>query len=506
METPILTAHGITKVFPGVTALDKVDFDLRAGEVHILLGENGAGKSTLAKCLLGAYTPEGGEIRLDGEVVRFSSAKDALKKGIAAVYQEFTLVPYLNVAQNIFLNREHLVGPGLLDHRRMRKEAGDILAKLNCSYIDVRSIVKKLSVAEQQMVEIAKALSFEPRIMVFDEPTATLSEREVDSLFEQIHRLKSSGIGIIYVSHRMQEFLRVGDRITVMRDGKLIGTYGIKEKSMEELVNLMVGRDISQVYLRSKHRIGDLVLRTEDLSDRTGRVRNVGIELRKGEIVGLAGLVGAGRTELAKLIFGVDPIDGGRLSVNGEELVPEGPTDVVRHGVGLVPEDRKRTGLALKDSVAWNTMAVSLKKYFPRLFVNDKKMFAIVEQYRQLLRIATPNIHRACRFLSGGNQQKVVLAKWLSAGPDILIFDEPTRGIDVGAKLEIYSIMDKLAGEGKAILMISSELPEVIGMSDRIYVMHEGRITGHVTRDDPAFNQESIASMMLGIAEGDIHA
>ena len=470
METPILTARGITKVFPGVTALDKVDFDLKPGEVHILVGENGAGKSTLAKCLLGAYTPEEGDLHLEGEKVVFLTAKDALKKGIAAVYQEFTLVPYLNVAQNIFLNREYLLKTGLLDNRRMHREAAEILDKLNCGSIDTRTIVRKLSVAEQQMVEIAKALSFQPRIMVFDEPTATLSEREVDSLFEQIHNLKRSGIGIVYVSHRMQEFLRIGDRITVLRDGKRIGTYGIREKTVEELVNLMVGRDISQVYHRSKNPVGEVVLKTDKLSDKAGRVKNVDIEIRKGEIVGLAGLVGAGRTELAKLIFGIDPLGGGTVHLKGSKVVPREPSHVIKYGIGLVPEDRKRSGLALKDSVAWNILAVSLKKFFPRFFVNDKKLGTVAEDYKQLLRIITPSVHRACRFLSGGNQQKVVLAKWLSAGPEILIFDEPTRGIDVGAKLEIYAIMDKLACEGKAILMISSELPEVLGMSDRIYV------------------------------------
>ncbi|MFA6504640.1 MAG: sugar ABC transporter ATP-binding protein [Treponemataceae bacterium] len=504
MEKPILTAHNITKVFPGVKALNNVDFDLRAGEVHILVGENGAGKSTLAKCLLGAHNPEEGEIRLHGEKVRFHSAKDALKEGIAAVYQEFTLVPYLNVAQNIFLNREYRDKMGLLNHKRMQTESRELLSKLNCGYIDVKTIVKKLSVAEQQMVEIAKALSFKPRIIVFDEPTAALSEREVDSLFQQIHKLKESGIGIIYVSHRMQEFSRIGDRITILRDGNYVGTYGIKEKTVEDLVNLMVGRDISQVYKRTKNPIGEIVLKAENLSDKAGRVKSVSVELKKGEIVGLAGLVGAGRTEFAKLLFGIDLVAGGKLFINGKEVFAHDPASIVKYGIGLVPEDRKRTGLALKDSVAWNTMAVSLKKHLPRVFVDNKKMMEIVEKYKKVLRIATPSVHRACRYLSGGNQQKVVLAKWLSMEPEILIFDEPTRGIDVGAKLEIYAIMDQLACEGKAILMISSELPEILGMSDRIYIMHEGKITGHVERNSPLFSQEKVAAKMLGIAESGV--
>ena len=505
MDT-ILTATGITKLFPGVRALDKVDFDLRAGEVHILVGENGAGKSTLSKCLFGVYIPEEGEIVFRGEKVSFTQAKDALEKGIAAVYQEFTLVPYLTVAQNIFLNREYRTRIGLLDKKRMEREAGELMATLNCDYINVRSVVKKLSVAEQQMVEIAKALSFKPKVVVFDEPTATLSEREISSLFVQIHKLKAAGIGIIYVSHRMQEFARIGDRITILRDGKKIATVGINVKTSEELVNMMVGRDISQVYHRSNSQRRGVALRTVGLNDRAGRVRGVDIQVQRGEIVGLAGLVGAGRTELAKLIFGIDPIGSGELFVDGDPIVGRNSSRrMVRKGMGMVCEDRKRQGLALKDSIAWNIMAVSLKKYFPNHLIDYKKMYEICGEYRKRYRIASPDVHRPCRFLSGGNQQKVVLAKWLSNDPEIIIFDEPTRGIDVGAKMEIYTLMDNLANEGKAILMISSELPEVIGMSDRIYVMHSGRITHECVRGDRHWNQEAIGAMMLGVKEAAAH-
>jgi ABC-type sugar transport system ATPase subunit len=490
-------------VFPGVRALSDVDFDLRAGEVHILVGENGAGKSTLAKCLLGAYVPESGEIVFQGEKVRFAEAKDALAKGIGAVYQEFTLVPYLSVAQNIFLNREYRTAIGLIDKKRMEKESQELLSSLNCDYIDVRSMVKKLSVAEQQMVEIAKALSFKPRVIVFDEPTATLSEREISSLFEQIRKLKKAGIGIVYVSHRMQEFKRVGDRITVLRDGRKIGTVGINEKSPEDLVNMMVGRDISQVYHRSASRRRGVALETRDLCDKAGRVKDVSIRVEHGEIVGLAGLVGAGRTELAKLLFGIDSISSGILFVGGERIAGRNSSRrMVKKGMGMVSEDRKRQGLALKDSVAWNIMAVSLRKYFPKHIIDYKKMYEICAEYRRKYRIASPDVRRPCRFLSGGNQQKVVLAKWLSNDPDIIIFDEPTRGIDVGAKMEIYAMMDDLAGQGKAILMISSELPEVIGMSDRIYVMRNGCITHEVGRGEPHWNQDDIGAMMLGVKEG----
>lgn len=499
MDT-LISAKNITKVFPGIVALKNVDFDLKKGEVHILVGENGAGKSTLAKVLLGAYVPEDGEIYVGEKKVVFKSAKDGLAEGIAAVYQEFTLVPYLNVAQNIYLHREPRTKLGLVDEKKMQKDAKALLESLNSGNIDVKAYVKTLSVAEQQMVEIAKALSFKPQIMVFDEPTATLSEREVNSLFERIEKLKKAGIGIIYVSHRMQEFHRIGDRVTVLRDGIKIATQGIDEVTDAELVNMMVGRDVSQVYHRSKGNIKETeVLRTKNLSDKRGRVKDVSIRLRKGEIVGLAGLVGSGRTELARLIFGIDPISSGELYINGTEFHNHTPVQIVKKGVGMVCEDRKRNGLALKDSVTSNILAVSLKKFFPKHFISERKMVEIAEEYKEQFNIKTPDVHRICKYLSGGNQQKVVLAKWLSADAEILIFDEPTRGIDVGAKIEIYALMDKLTAEGKAILMISSELPEVVGMSDRIYVMREGSIVCQFNRED--FDIENIASKMLGVEQ-----
>ncbi len=492
----IISARGISKRFTGVQALKNIDFDLKKGEVHILVGENGAGKSTLSKVLLGAYVPDEGEIEFEGERVSFKTAKDGLQKGIAAVYQEFTLVPYLNVAQNIFLNREPKNKSGLIDHKQMEVKAKELLASLNCEYIDVRSYVKALSVAQQQMVEIAKALSFNPKVIVFDEPTATLSEREVESLFEKIHNLKRAGIGIIYVSHRMQEFQRIGDRITVLRDGCKIGTVNIEDVTNKQLVNMMVGRDVSQVYQRSENNYTGEVLRTSALCDRGGRVKNADIVLRKGEVVGIAGLVGAGRTELARLIYGIDKIASGTVQINGRDFKPS-PALAVKNKLGLVCEDRKRQGLALNDSVAANILAASFKKYFPHFFVSEKRMLRVAGTYKEKLRIATPDLQRQCKYLSGGNQQKVVLAKWLSADADIFIFDEPTRGIDVGAKMEIYALMDKLALDGKSILMISSELPEVIGMSDRIYVMREGSIVSEFHRND--FSADTIGERMLGI-------
>ncbi|MBR2552325.1 MAG: sugar ABC transporter ATP-binding protein [Erysipelotrichaceae bacterium] len=502
MGKTILEAKHITKLFPGMKALDDVDFDLQEGEVHILVGENGAGKSTLSKVLLGAYKPEGGEIFLDGQPLKLTGTKDAIEKGIVAVYQENSLVPYLNSAQNIFLNREPKTKLGLLDLKKMNDDARELLKILNCEYIDVTKVVSSLSVAEQQMVEIAKALSFSPRIIVFDEPTSTLSEREVESLFKQIRKLKAEGLGIIYVSHRMQEFPLIGDRITVLRDGKKIGCVGINECSDAELVKMMVGRDVSQVYVRNKTDFNEEALKVENFCDQDGRVKNVSFNVRKGEIVGLAGLVGAGRTETAEMIYGIRPIASGKMTVFGKEQLPKTPTSAVKMGIGLISEDRKRQGLALNESIAQNTVAVSLLKIFPNFFVNNSKINQIAEEFKEKLRIMTTSVGKKTRFLSGGNQQKVVLAKWLSQDPEILIFDEPTRGIDVGAKMEIYNLMDRMASEGKAIIMISSELPEIIGMSDRIYIMKEGEITGELKREDPDFNQEKIGElMMLGGAE-----
>ena len=495
MGKTILTAQHITKLFPGMKALDNVDFDLREGEVHILVGENGAGKSTLAKVILGAYQAEEGEIVYQGEPVRFTGTKEALARGITAVYQENSLVPYLNAAQNIFLNREYRSALGMLDLKRMEAEAKELLTSLNCGYIDIKKPVKYLNTAQQQMVEIAKALSFKPKIIVFDEPTSSLSDREVESLFEQIHRLKNEGIGIIYVSHRMQEFPLIGDRITVLRDGKKIATVGIDECTNEELVNMMVGRDISQVYVRSENNFTEEALRLENVSDREGVIRNVSLVLHKGEILGLAGLVGAGRTETVETIFGLRQMASGRITIYGKEVHPKSPIDATRAGIGLVSEDRKRQGLALPQSIAENIEAASWKKDFPKFFVSGRKVTETAEKYKEELRIMTTSVNKACQYLSGGNQQKVVLGKWLNYDPDIIIFDEPTRGIDVGAKMEIYALMDRLAREGKAIIMISSELPEVIGMTDRMYIMREGEIRGELMRED--YSQEAIGALMM---------
>lgn len=498
-KSAILTASGLTKYYPGVTALDQVDFDLLAGEVHILLGENGAGKSTLAKCILGAIVPDAGSLSIAGERVSLKTPRDALEHGIVAVYQEFTLVPYLSVAQNIFLNREYRRKNGLLDLARMEREARELLALLDCSFIDVKAPVKHLKVAEQQMVEVAKALSCSPRVLIFDEPTATLSQREVSCLFAQIRKLKASGVGIIYISHKIQEFAQIGDRISVFRDGCKVGTYGIREKSTTELVNLMVGRSVSQTYHRSPNPHRGEVLRAEHLSDRAGRVNNVSLTLRKGEILGLAGLVGAGRTELANLLFGIDRMARGQIFLHGKAVTGKiTPRRMVKRGMGFVCEDRRHSGLSLRESVVQNITAVSMERLFPSGLLRSSAMEQTADAWRGQLRITTRDLHTPCALLSGGNQQKVVLGKWLCADAEILIFDEPTRGIDVGAKLEIYALMDRLSLEGKSILLISSELPELLGMSDRILVIREGRGVGSCVRGEPGFSAESVGAMMLG--------
>ncbi|XCP85217.1 sugar ABC transporter ATP-binding protein [Roseburia hominis] len=493
---PILKVEGLTKEFPGVKALDNVNFDLFPGEVHILVGENGAGKSTLSKCILGAYQPEKGDIYFQGKKVNFKTPKEALDNGIVAVYQELTMIPHLNAAQNIFFNREPVYkGTCIVNQKLMQKQAKEILKTLNCENIDTTKPVKYLGVAEQQMIEIAKAISTDPKIIVFDEPTATLSDREVESFFQQIHLLKKRNIGIIYVSHRMKEFQYIGDRITVLRDGKYIQTLRQGDLSDEELVNLMVGRDISQVYVRTPNEFEGEALRAEKLCDKAGKVKECSLVVNKGEIVGLAGLVGAGRTEMARLVFGIDKIQSGEVYLHGKNVTRKRPKYLVSQGLGLLPEDRKRLGLAVRAPISWNVVAVSIKKIFPHFLIDQKKNDSVAEDYVKSLKIATPSVKKLAVALSGGNQQKVVVAKWLSANTDVIIFDEPTRGIDVGAKMEIYALMDQLASEGKSILMISSEMQEIIGMSDRMYIMNNGRIVGQMERSE--FSQEKIGQMML---------
>lgn len=465
----------IVKKFPGVLALDDVSFTLKPGEVHVLMGENGAGKSTLIKILSGAYAPEQGEVYVCGEKVTQFDPISMKKRGVQTIYQEFNLVPYLDVAENIFIDKMPTKGI-LLDKKGMHRQARQILDSMNMN-VDTTKYASDIPVAQQQMVEVAKALTNEAKVMIMDEPTATLSDVEIKKLFEIVRELKAKGMGIIYISHRMQEIKEIGDRITILRDGKYIDTADVSEIANEEIIHKMVGRDLGNLYNRSEHKVGDLVLKVEGLSAHGSGLKDIDFELHSGEIVGLAGLVGAGRTELARAIFHVDPYDSGRIILHGEEIPRKAtPGEMIKRGVALIPEDRKRQGLSLILNVSENVVMASLDKFCHMGWMQKKSEKEVVENYIKELNIATPSPKQLANNLSGGNQQKVVLAKWLCTEGDVIIFDEPTRGIDVGAKSEVYGFMDQLAKQGKAIIMISSEMPELLGMCDRIYVMRERKI------------------------------
>jgi ribose transport system ATP-binding protein len=473
--------RGITKRFPGVRALEDVWLQAHAHEVHVLVGQNGAGKSTLIKILCGAYQPDAGEILVGPQPVRITSPAAGRKLGIAVIFQEFSLVPYLNIAQNIFLGHE----PrgrwlGTIDHARMHREARALLDSLGLD-LDTYELAHRLGTAQQQMIEIAKALSQKARILVMDEPTAALSERETQHLFEAIARLRADGVAIIYISHRLREVFRLGDRITVLRDGRSVASLHPRETSPDALVHMMVGREVDTNYrAHFCQQPGEVVLQVSDLHAANG-LRDISLQIRAGEIVGLAGLVGAGRSEVARAIFGADPITRGKVLVRGKPL-SGGPARAVRSGVALLPEGRKTEGLALIRSVRDNILLAGLRTLFPRGWYRPRRGAQAAHALIERLRVATPSAVRLVKFLSGGNQQKVVIGKWLGAGANFYIFDEPTRGIDVGAKAEIFKLIQSLVAEGAAVLMISSELPEVVAVCDRAYVMRDKTIVGELER------------------------
>jgi ribose transport system ATP-binding protein len=478
---PVFELRGISKRFPGVQALDDVSFEIHPGEVHMLLGENGAGKSTLMKVLCGAYSADAGEFLHDGAPVEIASATDARKFGIAVIFQDFTLVPYLDIAHNIFLGREFASRiPGLVDRRRMYREARRVLDQIGFE-IDPHTAVHRLGVAQQQMVEIAKALSQDARILVMDEPTAALSDRETERLFAMIARLKGRGVAIVYISHRLAEVFALGDRITVLRDGRRIASVLPAETTPDDLVRLMVGRTVDTTYARHLAKEpGEVVLSVKGMAAANG-VAGIDLDVRAGEIVGLAGLVGSGRSEVARAIFGADRVTAGQIRLNGSP-VGVSPEHSTRRRMALIPEDRKRQGLALARSVGDNIVLAGLRKLFPSGIYASGPALSAAQRIVERLRIATPSPRRTVGFLSGGNQQKVVVGKWLNADARFFIFDEPTRGIDVGAKAEIFKLLDALAADGAAILMISSEQNEIVRVCDRAYVMRGGRIAGELKR------------------------
>jgi ribose transport system ATP-binding protein len=489
---PLLELRGISKQFPGVKALDDVSFAVRPGEVHMLLGENGAGKSSLMKVLCGAYRADAGEYFHKGEKVEITSPADARKLGIAVIFQEFSLVPYLDIAQNIFLGREFKARvPGFIDRERTYREARRVLDWIGFD-IDPRTPVHSLGVAQQQMVEIAKALSQDARILVMDEPTAALSDRETERLFATMRQLQAQGVAIVYISHRMAEVFALGDRITVLRDGRNAGQALPGETTPDELVRMMVGRSVDMSYPRHfAETPGDIVLEVTGLSAANG-IRDIDLVVRAGEIVGLCGLVGSGRTEVARAIFGADPVTAGEIRVFGQ-LRTGGPDKAAAQGIALIPESRKSEGLALIRTVSDNLAVAGLDRLFPNGLFKPSRAKRSAEELIGRLRIATPSPNQTVGLLSGGNQQKVVIGKWLAAEARLFIFDEPTRGIDVGAKSEIFALIDQLVAQGAAVLMISSEQAEIVHVCDRAYVMREGRIVGELARQQ--LSEENIVKM-----------
>ena len=495
----LLRMEGISKTFPGVRALDDVHLEVRAGTVHALMGENGAGKSTLMKVLIGMYQPDAGTITIGGEPVSIPDTAAAFKLGISMIHQELSPVPELQVNENIYLGREPLNRFGLVDKRRMVADTKALFDKWQIA-IRPRAVMKNLSVAETQMVEIAKAISYDSRLVIMDEPTSAITEREVEHLHRMIRSLRESGVAVIYITHKMDEVFRISDYVTVFRDGKHVATQPAAELDRGKLISLMVGRELTHMFPKEQADVGDVVMSVRGLT-RVGTVndisiRDISFDIRRGEILGLAGLMGAGRTEVLEAIFGVTPIDAGEITIKGKPVRIREPADAIHHGLGLLTEDRKLTGIMGVLSVSDNMTVASLERYSPGGWLQKRRMNAAAQRQREALAIKTPTLAQLIRLLSGGNQQKVLVSRWLLTTPDILMIDEPTRGIDVGAKAEIHRLMSALAKEGKAILMVSSELPEILGMSDRVLVMHEGRLTGEFSRDE--VTQEKIMTAATG--------
>ena len=502
MSESVLELRNITKIFPGVRALDKVQFDLKPGEIHALMGENGAGKSTFIKVITGVHQAEEGEMFLNGEKVRFKNTRDAQKAGIAAIYQHVTAYPHLTVAENIFMGH-HKKKFGMVQWNWMYAEADKYLAELNADFSS-RTIMGNLSVAQQQMVEIAKALSMNARILIMDEPTAALTKRESEELYRITRKLRDEGVSIIFISHRFEDMYALATRVTVFRDAKYIGTYDVDGITNADLITAMVGREIKDLFPKPEIQIGEEILRVEGLN-RTGFFKDVSFAVRKGEILGLTGLVGARRTEVVQTLFGVEKLASGKIFLEGKEIKIKNPSDAIRQGIGLLPENRQTEGLILDWGIGRNITLPELKSYVKQLFIQEKTERSNSRELAERVDTKAVTIFDKASSLSGGNQQKVVVAKALGSDFKVLILDEPTKGVDVGAKAAIYEIMGELAQQGYAIIMISSEMPEILGMCDRIVVMCEGRVTGELSRQEAT--QEKILELAMSkqtAAEGSV--
>lgn len=496
MSDTILSVKGIVKTYPGVVAIDHLSFDVKEGEVHALIGENGAGKSTLIKTLSGAITPDSGKILVNGKEFSAMTPRLSKEQGIEVIYQEFTLVPGISAAENVFLGEKTSKG-AFVNIKEREKRAKELFAQMNVD-IDVSTPVRDLSPACQQIVEIAKAVSKEVKILIMDEPTAPLTVSEVDILFEIIRDLKRKGVTIIYISHRLEELFEIADCVTVMRDGSYVGTENMKDIDRQKLIAMMAGRELKESYPSRKTQIGKEVLKVENLYGNGDK--DISFSLHKGEILGFAGLVGAGRTELMRVIYGANPIESGKIFLDGKEVNIKSCQDAIKLGIGYIPEDRKEQGVFLRMSIRWNTVINNIKNFSNGIFLNKNKEYSIAEEYQKKFDIKTPSLEQKVMNLSGGNQQKVVIAKTLAANCKIIIFDEPTRGIDVGAKQEIYKLMNELVEKGNSIIMVSSDMPELLGMSDRMAVIYEGRKTGEVKKEE--FEQNYILDLASG---GKVH-
>jgi inositol transport system ATP-binding protein len=491
----VLSMEGISKQFPGVRALSNVQLHARKGSVHALMGENGAGKSTLMKCLIGIYAPDSGTITFKGEKLNITNTHYALSKGISMIHQELSPIPQMTVAENIYLGREPTTWYGLVDMRKMNRMAGELLGRLQIK-IKPTAKMHELSIANIQLAEIAKAVSYNSDLIIMDEPTSAITEAEVEGLFNIIRSLKAQGCAVIYISHKMDEIFKITDEVTVFRDGQYMGTDATADLTDAILIEKMVGRTLTDMFHKERTDMGSVFLDVKNLSGKG--FRNVSFQVKRGEILGVAGLMGAGRTELIEAVFGVTRSHGGSISVDGKPVKINSPADAIRSGMALLTEDRKLTGLYLNASVRENMFIANINNYMIGPFIHFAKIGKDCERMRGLMRIKTPSLLEIIRNLSGGNQQKVLISRWLLTEPDLLILDEPTRGIDVGAKSEIYRLMTEFVRSGKAIIMISSELPEVLGMSDRILVMHEGDKVGELLRAEAT--QEKILQMATGMS------